>query len=275
MSEAATQQNPPDSTSRQRIFGFIILSVVCALAAYLSYSLASFAWADRQMPVVLRGAMLTLSLLFLLGAVWLSAIVLVRRFRTGRFFLTRAETLAQRAEIRERMGAGKPFWPQARYWLPAWIFLAILAVFGVAVLIEAFRFCRCSLTGTLLLAVLGLALLALPGWYVFKAVRRKYKTGSFLPSQEEFDQALATCARPKPVRHRILLAAMYWIAALIWTGAALSRHTHNHAAFGSPWVLPAMWWLIAAIWTLRVFLPRSAQCGFDPRLPPSIKPPAG
>jgi hypothetical protein len=274
MSEAATQQNLPEPASRQRILGLIVLSVVCALAAYLSYSLASLAWTGRQMLLVLRGALLALSLLFLVGAVWLPATVIVRRIRTGRFFFTPAETAAKRARIRERMGAEKPFWPQARIWLPGWIFLSILAVFGVAVLTEAFRFCQCGLTPALLLAALGVTLLALPGWYAFKAARRKVKSGSFLPSQQDFDQARAKCAQPKPLRQRILLAGLYWIVALMWTWSAFERHRPYHGLFGSASGAAAMWWVAAAVWTFQVFRPRAPQCSLDLNQPPSIRPPA-
>jgi hypothetical protein len=275
MSESGIQQDFSNFSAGQRIRGIIVAGIVLAASGFLSVQLACQAWTDAKMPVALRIFTLTLSALLFAFAAWFLGSLIERRIRTGQFFLTRAEISAKRAQARERMGAGKPFWPQARFWLPGWILLAVLAALGIATLVAAVLVRDGGLTGTILLATLGLAFLVLPGWFVLKAVRRKRKTGNFLPSPQEFDRALATCARPKPLRQRILLAALYWIVALIFTGSALSRHSRFHGAFGSPWALPAMWWAVAAIWTVQVFRPRSSQCDLDSGLPPSIKPPAG
>jgi hypothetical protein len=274
MSTSGIQHSPPDFTPRQRIRGFIILTIVCALSAYLSIHLVYFAWTHAEMPLALRAAVITISVLLLAGVAYLAGVVVARRIRTGRFFITRAEVLVKNAQMRDRLGAGKPFWPQARIWLVGWIFLAILASFGIGTLIAASRLCHCSLKDTALLAALGLACLALPAWYAFKSIRRKVTTGSFLPSQQDWDKAHAQCGRPQPPRQRILLAGLYWIVALLWTGTALSHHTSRHSPLGPVWVVPALWWFAAAVWTWRVFRPRSSQCAIDPGMPPSIKPPA-
>jgi hypothetical protein len=275
MGESGIPQDNSDVSARRRWRGFIVAGILLTFCAYLSIQLARLAWADTGMPVALRAVTIALSALTFIIAAYFVGTVVVRRIRTGRFFLTRAEALAKRAQIRERMGAARPFWPQARIWLVGWIFLAILASFGIGTLIAAFHLCHCERTETILLAALGLVFLALPGLYVFKAIRRRLKTGSFLPSPEEFDQATARCAQPKPLRQRVLLAGLYWLIALVWTSTALpSRHAHHHVVFGSAWVLPAMWWMVAAVWTWQVFHPRSPQCAIDPGMPPSIKPPA-
>jgi hypothetical protein len=274
MSESGIQQGISDFSAGQRLRRFVPFAVLLVFCPFLSYELARQAWSDPAMPIVLRAAYFAFSALLLFFFAYLFGSMLVRRIRTGRFLLTRADLLARNARIRERMGAGKPFWPQARVWLVGWILLAVLAAFGIAALVAAVHLCKCSLSETALLAALGLVFLVLPGMYVVKAIRRKYKTGSFLPSVEEIDQARAKCAQPKPLRQRILLAGIYWLVALLWTWTALSRHTHHHVVFGSVWALPAMWWMVAALWTWQMFRPRSAQCAIDPGLPPTIKPPA-
>jgi hypothetical protein len=274
MSESGIQKDSSDFSAGQRIRGVIVAGIVLVMSAFFSFELTRQAWTDTKLPVALRAFTLTISTLLFAFVAWFCGRLVVRRIRTGRFFLTRAEIRAKRAQARDRMGAGKPFWPQARFWLVGWILLAVLAAFGIGTLVAAVLVRDGGLTGSILLASLGLAFLILPGWYVVKAVRRKRKTGNFLPSQEEFDQTFAKCAQPKPLRQRILLAALYWTVALIFTGTALFRPTHDHPVFGSPWVLPAMWWAVAAVWTLQVFRPRASQCDLDSGLPPSIKPPA-
>jgi hypothetical protein len=274
VSESGIQQGISDYSAGQRIRGIIVAGIVLAISAFFSFQLTRLAWTDAKMPVALRASALTFSALLFAVVAWVFGTLIVRRIRTGRFFLTLAEVRAKRAQAFDRVGAGKPFWPQARFWLLGWSFLAILAAFGVATLVAAALVRDGGRTGTILLAAIGLVLLVLPGWFAFKAVRRKLKTGNFLPSQEEIDRSRSRCAQPKPLRQRVLVAVMYWIVALLFTGSALSRHSHDHSAFGSPWVLPAMWWAVAVIWTLQIFQPRASQCAIDPSLPPSIKPPA-
>jgi hypothetical protein len=274
MSESGRQQSSTDFSTGQRTRGILLAGILLALSAFLSVQVAREAWTDPKMSVALRVFALTLSALLFAVVSWVCGTLIVRKIRTGRFFLTLAEIRAKRAQALDRMGAGKPFLPQAHYWLFGWAILAIFVALGTSALVAAARLREGGLIGTIFLATLGLALLALPGWYAYKAVRRKQKTGNFLPSQEELDRSRVRCAQPKPLRQRILLAAMYWIVALIFTGSALSHHSNEHSVFGSAWVLPAMWWAVAAIWTLQVIRPRTSQCGFDSGLPPSIKPPA-
>lgn len=272
MSAPGIQQSPSDFTPRQRVRGLVVLTLVCALCGYLSVSLVRYVWADPTMPLVVRAAVIALCSLLLAVVAYLAGGVVVRRIRTGRFFLTRDEVRMKNAETRDRLGAGKPFWPQARVWMIGWICLAMLSAFGIAALVAAARFCECSLKDTILLACLGLAFLAVPLWYAFRIIRRKVTTGSFLPSQQDWDKARAQCGRPQPLRQRIVLAGMYWIVALLWTWTA--HHGSHRSVMGSVWVAPALWWFMAAVWTWQVFRPRAAQCAIDPGAPPSIRPPA-
>lgn len=273
MSESGIQQEISDFGTKTRLRGFILPGILLAFSAYFSIQLARRAWTDATMPVLLRAITITVSALLVTIVASIGGSLIVRRIRTGRFLLTRAEVLAKRAKMRDHLGAGKPFWPQARIWLIGWVLLSIVTAFGIAALVAAARL-KCKLPGTILLAALGFALLALPGLYVFKAIRRKRKTGSFLPSMEDLDKARAKCAQPKPIWLRILVAGTYWITALVWTIPALTRHTSHHRTFGSSWALPAMWWMMAAIWTWQIFHPRLPQCAIDHDILPSIKPPA-
>jgi hypothetical protein len=274
MSEPGVKQDIPDSrTERRRVWGFLVVALLLAFLAYFSIQLAWVTWADRELHLPVRVMSLAVSVFVIALFTYVVGSPLLRKVRTGRFLMTPAEARAKRAEISSCIGAGKPFWPQARFFLIPWFFLAMLAAFGIAALIAAARSCLCLLTRNLLLAALGLALLALPGWYVFKGVSRKRSTGSFLPSEDELAKARAQCAQPKPLRQRILLAGMNSIPAVLWTYSALIGHTRHHSAFGSVWGTAAMWWILAGLWIWQLFRPGLSQCAYDPDAPPSIKPP--
>jgi hypothetical protein len=76
----------------------------------------------------------------------------------------------------------------------------------------------------------------------------------------------ARCAKPKSLRQRIALAAVWWFSAILWTDMAIGRQHHQ----GSAWVAAGMTWLAAFAWTWRVFRPSPSQCALPvaPQEPP-------
>ena len=260
-------------TARQRLAIVASLALMAGILLLVGSHILRDAWVGRNASFGLCAINLALALLLLVPGAAMVLLPIRRKLRTGRFLLTRAEILAKRAESRARMGAGKPFWPQARDWVALWAILAVLAGFGIAALIAAIRFRESGGALPELLLLLAAALLLLPAHTAVKAVLRKRRTGSFLPSQEELDKARAKCARPKSLPQRIAVAGIFWLMALIWTSSLLSRHRPYHGIFGSVWVVIALWWIVALIWTWRIFHPAASHCSIDPEEPLSIKPP--
>lgn len=208
------------------------------------------------------------SALTLSGAALAIFTLLRRKWKTGSFFLTPAEVQAKQAEVWRNFGAGKPFLPQAKYWIVPLVLVSALLGLGIAALVASA--CKCSdgsgldLRLRMLLWALAAALMALPAWFLFKAISRKTKTGSFLPSQDELAKARAKCAAPKSMKQRVLSAALYWLVAIVWTIPLIIGHRRTDAQIFSPWFLASLWWFVAAIWTWQVFRPTTPHCALSP-----------
>jgi hypothetical protein len=258
-----SQPDLSDYTPRQRVGQVLVLILLIMILSLGGVSMLWQARAEHELFFSVRALLLVTAVLMLLGAAGLFIAPIKRKLSTGRFFLTRAEVLARRAEVRARMGAGKPFWPQARPWIVGWAILALLAGLGITTLVLAVRSCDCGWKLSGLLLALAATLLFLPAFFTVKSVLRKRKTGSFLPSQEELDKARSKCAQPKPLRQRIVLAGFYWLIALLWTFSAFGHHGSYQGIFGSKWIAPALWWLVALIWTWQIFYAPASQCAID------------
>jgi hypothetical protein len=259
MAEADRQSPLSEFTLLQRVKGLGILAFLTGVFTYFSMQSARFALRDPTAPFWVRGPFFAASALLMVCALCLVAPPLHRKWKTGHFLMPRAESLAKRAEYRRRMGAGKPWWPQARFWVLPFALMLTLTGFGIFALAAAWTQCGCSRQSAVLLLVLAGVLFLLPGIFAFKAIRRKIKSGSFLPSEEELDKARAKCAEPKSLRTRILLAGIWWTSALLWTGSAL-HHMHRHTASSSTWLTAAMTWIPATLLTWQVFRPSQPQC---------------
>jgi hypothetical protein len=264
MEEAGRRQ----FTLYQRLFAYILMISMPVLLGWLSVRIAQMALALSDAGWWIRGPLLVLSGLLMLLALRLVVSLLRRKWKTGRFLLTGAEVAARQAEYRSRMGAGKPFWPQARCWIIPFLLITMLVVVGLGTIFTAFCLYRdrALLPLPILLVLLGAVLLALPARLLFKAIRRKLKTGSFLPSEQELAARRSRCAKPKSLRQRIALAAVWWFSAILWTDMAIGRQHHQ----GSAWVAAGMTWLAAFAWTWRVFRPSPSQCALPvaPQEPP-------
>jgi hypothetical protein len=175
-----------------------------------------------------------------------------RKWKTGRFSVSPAELAARRADSIARMGAGKPLGPQLRRWsLPLFV-LAMLTYFAVLVAVIAFRVRPCSLRLTGLTLAISATLLFLPGRFLYKAVRRRFETGYFMPSEAEIAKSRARSAKPRSARVARLEAGAWMLVALLWTYIAWrdsTRHTHLHSLhgpiIGNDWFFAAMYWFMA------------------------------
>jgi hypothetical protein len=192
-------------------------------------------------------------------AAWLVVSPLRRKFKTGKFLLSRAEAAQKTAKSWNKLGAGKPLWPQVWLWLLPVLFSAFV-LWAAGLGIAAAWCCRASLSGQwIALVALAVVLLAAGLAYPFIAIRRKIRTGSFLPSQEELAVRRARCAKPASFKQRLLTAALWWVSAILWSVAHGRNHMHHDGAF-SPWFMAGLVWLTVAIWTFRVFRPSESQC---------------
>jgi hypothetical protein len=199
MTDAGGQQTVPDIPLQRRWIGLGIVAFLVAAMIYFSVKTAAFALECGCSPLWVRISLFAVSALVMLPALYLIVTPLHRKWKTGRFLMTPTESAAKRAEYRSKMGAGKPFWPQAWIWSITLVWALFFAILGAVAIAGAVYFGRSSWVVLILFLLLAAVALFLPGWMLFKAVQRKLKSGSFLPSQEELDAARARCAKPKIV----------------------------------------------------------------------------
>jgi len=268
----STMQDQPKTdgsgTFGRRWFGFLNLLILSALALYFACDLMRIGFSDVDNPLWFKAVSAAFSLLVLVAMAALAVVLIRRKIGTGSFLASPEDRLSSQARFEAKVGAGKPFWPQAGYWVLPAFFIAILLVADAGIILLAVNFLGCNWKLTATFGFIGLCLLALPGYVVFKFARRKIRTGSFLPSQEEMKANRAKCAQPKPLRTRILLVVCYLLPAVLFTSSALS-HAHSTGSLLHRWILAVIWWWIAGVWIWQVFRPASACCP-DPTL--SISP---
>ena len=252
-----------DYTLRQRIISVLVIFFLAAALAYIAVRLTLLALMLSDLSLWIRVPLFVISGLLLFGALRLVYTPLRRKWKTGRFLMTRAESAAKQAEYRAKMGAGKPFWPQAGFWVLPLGFIVFFLGLGILAIVTAISICGCNDKDSYRIAILlwlaAVILLALPGWFLYKAIRRKLKSGSFLPSEEELDAARARCRKPKKLWQRILTAALWWFVAILWTDMAVGRPHH----WSSAWMVAGISWLTALIWTWQLFRPSPPQCALS------------
>ena len=196
-------------------------------------------------------------------------VVLVRRVlqkrKTGSFILSYTDQVEQWRTKYENYGPGKPFLPQSSYWLTS-IFLALVLLTFDAILFYLWYsiWQLAGITSSLnwFFIVLILLLLAVPLlfplWFVFSTLRRKVKTGSFLPTTEEmrnryvkiFKNARNSSVSSQQSWGPILLANLYCFVAMLFLFTPIEKHLrHRPISFFDTWMLPLCWVFMAVIWS--------------------------
>jgi hypothetical protein len=275
MPEKGNREDDQDHSLSHRLGGGIVLVVLPAILV-----LSSVAFFKNALAILhsdydwwTRCALFAPSGLLMLLAVWLAVHPLRRKWKTGRFLLTRAEVAAKVAERRGKLGAGKPFRPQAGYWAFPLFLIAILLGLGIAAIVAGTSMCGCDDKDSRRLAIMlwlcAAILLILPGWFIFKTIRRKVKTGSVLPSQEELNRSFSRCGKVGSLRLRIAAAAMWWLVAIMWTVTSMRGHHADRLGLG--WVTAVFGYAAAILWTLQIFRPSTPQCALSvvPHEPPA------
>lgn len=238
-----------------RQFAWIVL---CAVAGLLGYFVTRFAGMRVEDPAYSAwvigplGVVGIIALLTLVG--WLGQ-VLERTRRTGRFGQSQEERTLGLARMVERLGSGKPFGPQAYFWLVVSSVVTVPVCLAVAAVAVALGLERTHEVAQILLFLVaaGCGFLALT--VLRRVVRRGLGRG--LPTGEECAVLVARYWKPGLVERNWLMV----LSALGWTEAsilAVSRHNGETtvALAGS---VAGMYWLAALLAIGRVIWPKPQE----------------
>ncbi len=256
--------------SRQRrLLSCVFMVGLPPSLGYLSVRIIATAWPLASgIGIFFQITNLLIGILVLALAVWMAVIPIRRKVRTGRFFPTSAEIAKERAKAWDKLGAGRPLAPQIWLWLIPVLVSAAFVALGIGAM--ALAACGCGHTrwagGALF--VLAAVIFCLGLVYPFVAIRRKLRTGSFLPSQEEFAKLRARCGKPLTFRQRLTAAIAWFLIALVWTWSIVSHH-HAYSGTFPPWLVVVLSWICAAIYTWQLFRPSVPSCALpSDALPP-------
>lgn len=273
MNDPETGAAPADYPVRSRILILLLLlSFLAGAMGYSAWQTACLALQPGNTPAGARALLLFLALLLVSLPAYILGAMVRRKWRTGRFFLSRSESAALRAARLRRMGAGKPFRQQAGDWSTHLIVLAIPCILASLLLIwgvDAFAVLDTRKLSLFLFAASVLLLLP-PGWVALRMLRRRQKTGFYLPSEQELAASQLKWGTPQSLRRRIFAAVLNSVVAVIWIQHAY-RHLHrSHQIDYSDWGAALAWCAIASIWVWQIFRPRACP------LPPADGgPPSG
>lgn len=252
----ATEPATQDYTPARRVTAYASMIAVPLCCGYVAIQIVVSAWPLTFDRFWYQGPLMLIVALLMWLALGVSVSALRTKRKTGRFLPSPAEAARRANESWKKLGAGKPL--RAQLWL--WLLPSLLSAFllwlgGIAVSL-AFT-CECAPPDRSGIAILSAAALITCGGlaYPFIAARRKLRTGSFLPSEEELAKRRARRAKPAPLWQRIFTAACWWSLAITWTLSAVHRHHSNSPI--PPELQAGLAAFIAVIWTLQLFNPRT------------------
>jgi hypothetical protein len=199
--------------------------------------------------------------LFVLLSLCVPFILLRRKWTTGRFTVTRAEAMAKQEAMWNKLGAGKPLRPQIWFVMGPIILLAfflVVAILPISLLSHLGS--RPPLFLLILIVFLSATILALPAWFLFKTIRRKLKTGSFLLSQDEIAKFRARTRKPVPVGSSILTASSMWMIAGTMIATQITAYRHLRTPETYTWGIAALCLGVSFLWILQVFRPFKPLC---------------
>jgi len=187
--------------------------------------------------------------------------LLHKRWKTGRFLPTPAEREERRNAYLDKVATGKPIgWNVGRdvfrlVFFTAFLTIPLLIAFpyrSISRLTSLHRWPDFPLV--LLLVVAGISL-SIPFFFLFKIARRKVKTGSFRPSQDESAKMRDRYSRPVPLWKRIFAAVVFLPIAVLATAIPMFNHRgHQTTVDLSVW-MPIVFWFMAAIMVWQLFRP--------------------
>lgn len=263
-----------DEQKRTSILLVLVLFLITAIVWLLRHLDNFFGWMPVPSQRVLGPLLVVLVVeMLLLGLVGIGR-ALWRKQKTGRFTCSYAEGVEQWRTKFQAYGPGKPFWPQSSYWLgPAYLIL-LLITFLILVLAvnKALWDLGCLPTpaiwfaAAILLAVSAL-LLFFPVHFVYRTLRRKVKTGSFLPTEEEMRQQYRrifsrSCSMNSRPGMQILNTNLSCLAASIYAASPfihyLRHRTIDFSGIFSSIGLSLAWGVMALFWIRQGF--KSSAC---------------
>ncbi len=240
---------------RKRVYSGAIIIAFSVFLGYLSVEMLWAVWPLKPGMAWLQVPLLITEFLLLALAAYIVWTSIRRKLTTGRFFYSPDEAARRREEIAHELGAGKPLMPQVWLWLLPCLLTGMLLSFGIGMTVTLY-----ASSVRILGFVLGASLVCCGLVYPFIAIRRKWRTGSFLPSQEELAKRRARCGKPRSLAQRATLAGVWILMAIFWTDTAISRmHSQHHGGIFPPWMLILVGWMNAGIFTWQLFKP-SASC---------------
>ena len=266
MDQLDTRQDERKFVLRQRLF-VAGSSVLLLMFGY--FTAKTFAVAQQISSLPIR---------FLVHALWceisllpayMLGVILHRRWTTGRFLLTPSESVQQRQTMLDRYGKGKPFWPQSGLLIGQGVSLLFFLTLAAALWFGILRSDMFEMFGdaakslVIVTYVLFAVCLAVPCILLFKAVRRKQKTGSFMVSREEMAKAFTRCTRPTSPWLAILVVELYVLVALMYTASPIIRYLRHRPFETYSLLMPIFWWGIAAVWIWRARHPNCSPASLS------------
>lgn len=236
MEESVKKETPEGDSLWKRLFAWFSAVLLLAFLICLSATYTRQALAPSSIPLWMRLPLFLAPAMMALLAVWF-----VYRF---------VQIQSKEAAIK----AGRPYQmsPRAAFWsgTDEWLLPLMVSIFAFGI---AFSFFAMALKLPIprdfvwfrnsLLVSAALFLLISTIWPI-RAIRRKRKSGSFLPSQQD----IAATREPKPLWKRRLAAGLWSLFAIFITFSAILGHRDRL----SNWALAVLALALAAwsIWEL-------------------------
>jgi hypothetical protein len=256
--ESSTDQAERDFAHRQRM-GLGLSLVLIPTVVFFSFFI--FKAVNQVHSFAISSPLLFVLGLFDLLFLSFPVILLHRKWTTGRFTVTRAEARAKQEAAWSKLGAGKPLGPQLGFAILPIILISMFA----AIAIVPIYFLR-NTSGQpprfllVLIAVFFVAIVAVPAWLLFKFIRRKLKTGSFLPSQEEIAKVRARTRKPVTAGTGILTASSMWMVAGTMAAMQINAYRHLRTPEMYMWGVVALCLGASCLWIWQVFRPSKPLC---------------
>lgn len=254
MNDSDGRETKQEDRPRQQWAGFILVVVLLGALASFSVKLAKDAleFSSPWMSVpflVLAGLMICLAVL--------PVVLLLRRKRkTGRFFLTRAEHERRFEERLNKLAAGEPPWPRAWWIVPAAVLAVLLCMTIPAIaLMNSNSFGQSSPHERTFLWVLIAIIFLFTAMLMYKPIMRGLRPGSYRLSEAEVNKIRARMRKPQPLGQSILMANVMAMNAGVFSTLLFEGQIPNRLPNALGWGAVVFMWIVAGASIWQVFRP--------------------